>query len=77
MDCYKLFMALSSYTNGYASKEETRSLLHTLDLSHFETLEEPVKAAIRRILNEDLSEEAEQPVRYMQDTCSNTKKDNE
>lgn len=45
-------MALNSYTNGYATKEETRTILEELDLSNLETLEENIKASIQEILRE-------------------------
>lgn len=52
INCYKIFMALNSYTNGYATKEETRTILEELDLSNLETLEENIKASIQEILRE-------------------------
>lgn len=61
MDCYQLFLALNSYTNGYATKEETRTLLERLDLSRFFMLEEHIQTSIRRILSDDTSGLTKEP----------------
>lgn len=53
IDCYKIYMALSAYTNGYATKEETKSILKEYDLSQLDTFEENIKASIKEILKED------------------------
>lgn len=52
MNCYKIFMALRDYTNGYAAKEETKNILKDSDLSNLETFEENIKASIKNILKE-------------------------
>lgn len=61
MDCYQLFLALNSYTNGYATKEETRTLLERLNLSRFSMLEEHIQTSIRRILSDDTSGLTKEP----------------
>ena len=54
-NCYKIFSALSSYTNGYAKEEETAKLLRTFDLTESEHFLEPVKRSIDRLLKTPFS----------------------
>ncbi|MDE7367505.1 MAG: hypothetical protein K2N24_09140 [Lachnospiraceae bacterium] len=77
MDCYQLFLALNSYTNGYATQEETRTLLEQLDLSRFSTLEEHIQTSIRSILSDDISGLTKNQIPPNRDTCSITEHDNE
>lgn len=51
-NCYKIFMALSAYTNGLATKEETRDILKSSDLTYFEMFEDNIRSSIRNILAE-------------------------
>lgn len=77
MDCYQLFLALNSYTNGYANKEETRTLLEQLDLSRFSTLEEHIQTSIRSILTDDPSGLTKNRIPTAQNLYGITKDDNE
>lgn len=52
IDCYKIFMALSLYTNRYATKEETREIIKGYDLSKLDTFEDNIKTSIQEILKE-------------------------
>lgn len=52
-NCYKIYIALSSYTNGHAAKDETKEILKELDLSQSETFKDNIKAAIKEIMAED------------------------
>lgn len=53
LNCYKIFLILRDYTNGYTKKEEAKQLLKGCDLSELETFEDNIKISIKEILTED------------------------
>lgn len=55
-DCYKIFMAIQAYTNGYATKAETRDKICTCDLSRLDTFQDNIQNIIRELQKEDTKE---------------------
>ena len=52
-DCYKIFLALAQYQNGYLSKEEARKQLAQISY-HEDELSEPIRNQVREILADTL-----------------------
>lgn len=55
-DCYQIFLALCAYTNGYATKEETKDALTRCNLCNLQTFEKNIKTSIKGFLEADTSE---------------------
>ncbi|EXG87844.1 hypothetical protein K413DRAFT_4745 [Clostridium sp. ASBs410] len=52
-NCYKIFLILRDYTNGYVDKESTRDLLNGCDLKELDTYEDNIKKTINEILKSE------------------------
>lgn len=52
-NCYKIFLILRDYTNGYLDKEATKKLLFECDLKEINTYEDNTKSAINEILKSE------------------------
>lgn len=52
IDCYRIYTVLSSYTKG-ASKEVTKEMLSSLDLSDLDNFQPDIKAVIKDIMKEE------------------------
>lgn len=50
--CYKIFMILSSYTNGYTSRQEAKEQLQSCDLTHLDTFVSHIRDTIQKLLDE-------------------------
>lgn len=49
--CYKIFLILNSYSNGYTSRTEAKEQLKNCDLSQLHTFVPHIRKAIDQILN--------------------------
>ena len=61
VNCYKIFLTLRDYTNGYVSKDDIKKALKNCDLSELETFEENIKKSIKEILLEDKNKVTKTP----------------
>lgn len=52
INCYKIFLAIRDYTNGYVDKDETKNILSNCDLSGLDTFQDNIKKAIKDIMKE-------------------------
>jgi hypothetical protein len=57
LNCYKIFLILRDYTNGYTIKSEARELLQKCDLSGLENFQKNIKNSILEILDEEQESE--------------------
>lgn len=53
VNCYGIYMALSGYTNGKSSKNETKDILSKYDLSNLNSFRENIKKCILDIQKEE------------------------
>ena len=67
--CYKIFLAISKYENGYLTKDETRKQLGEIAFNK-DSLKEPVQRKIDEIMDAGAA-----PERQKKQTKQNTKKD--
>lgn len=55
IDCYKIFIALRDYTNGYSTKEDIKPILEKCDLSELGNYEDNIKNSIMEILKKPVT----------------------
>ncbi|MCD7996366.1 MAG: hypothetical protein LUH21_03935 [Clostridiales bacterium] len=54
INCYKIFLALNSYTNKHSAKNETKEILSECDLSELNSFEPNIKMAIEEIMRDEI-----------------------
>lgn len=59
MNCYKIYLILLDYTNGYSDVSTAGERLLACDLSELKTFEDHIRAAIGQILAPGSKAEAE------------------
>lgn len=53
INCYKIFIIIRDYTNGYKSKEDTKVELEKCDLTEVDLFTEEVSKVIKELLKTD------------------------
>lgn len=83
INCYRIYMALSDYTNKYSTKAETKKILSECDLSDLEKFNENIKTSIKEIMGKPklkktkLSKEKSSETKDIQVSNGDSCKDNE
>lgn len=50
--CYKIFLLLNSYSNGYTSRQEAKEQLQDCELSQLDTFTPHIRDMVKKLLKE-------------------------